>query len=151
MGIFYEQVEVVNRAPIPLNVRFDGQDMVLVPGKNIVPKVAVQYGKNQNPVMGTQDPENPHISGAEFLIGVIGSRDNCEPLTPEEWAIHLGKPCRMDTDALFEERYGNDPKAKMILHGGRKGGKNKSASFARSRNEAGGDPQGISTFEHDKG
>lgn len=146
MGIFYQMADVVNRAPVAINVRFDGQDIALTPGINRIPKVAIQYAKNQNPIMGSQDPENPHISGGQFLIGVVGSRDNCTPLTEEEWATHCAKPCRMDTDLLFEERYGNDPKAKMIVRGKPSGG------FARSRTEAGRDIQAgdLSTNEHEK-
>lgn len=144
MGIFHEMVEVVNRAPVPLTVRFDGQDTVLKPGKNMLPKLVVPYAKNQNPIMGSQDPENPHISGARFLIGVVGTRDNCEPLTKEEWEEHLNRPCRMDEQALFEERYGNDPKARLVTHGKGK------RSVARSRYEAGGNEKGLASFENDK-
>lgn len=144
MGIFYKQVKVFNRAPVAITVRFDGQDMTLPPGEGVLPQQAIQYAKNQNPIMGSQDPSNPSISGASFLIGVVGSRDNCEPLTPEEWEAHLKRPMRLDEQALFEERYGNDPKARLVLHG------RPNSSVARSRHEAGGESQGISSFDHEK-
>lgn len=141
MGIFYTQIPVFNRAPININVRFDGQDIELTPGVNHLPEVAINgFGKNQNPIMGTQDPNNPHISGGDYLLGIIGV-DNCEPLTKEEWEAHLGRPCRMDEKVIFEEKYGNDPKAKQIVMG-------KSRTyFAKSRAEAGTAPRGESTFE----
>jgi hypothetical protein len=128
MGIFYDMCEVVNRAPIAITVRFDGQDLVLQPGVARIPRVAVSYGKNQNPIMGSQDPTNPHISGAQYLLGVVGE-DPCDPLTQEEWEAHLKRPCRIDEIALFEELYGGDPKARMVLQG-------KPGPAAHSRYEA---------------
>lgn len=141
MGIFFEQVCLVNRAPVNLSIMFDGQEKTLIPGDNLVPEVVVSFAKNQNPVMGSQDPNNPHISGARYLVGVKMADgepfhgDEIEPLTEEEWAAHLNRPCRSDEQAAFEEKYGGDPKAKLVVHGkGRK-------STANSRYEAGGSGQ----------
>lgn len=132
MGIFYEQTILVNRSPVDLTVTFDGQAKTLKPGDNVVPKAVVEFAKNQNPIMGSQDPNNPHISGASYLVGEKDSADDVSILTPEAWQAHLGRPCRIDEEAAFAERYGGDPKAKMVVHGkGRK-------STANSRYEAGG-------------
>ena len=140
MGIFLEQVELFNRAPIELSVMFDGQCKVLRVGRNTIPGIAVQYAKNQNPIMGSQDPYNPHISGAKYLVGVVGSKDNCTPLTGEEWEAHCGAPCREDVQRVFNDRYGSDPKAKLITMGkGR-------TSTANSRYDAGSSPTGNSDF-----
>lgn len=144
-GIFQEMVELVNRAPEPLSVQFDGQSKVLAPGVNLVPRVVVPFAKNQNPVMGTQDPYNPHITGCQYLVGVVApvgakQKDPIEPLTDEEWAEHLGKPCREDVQQLFEDKYGTDPKAKLVLLN--KGKK----STARSRHDAGASPTGNADF-----
>lgn len=79
MGVFFEMCEVVNRTSKPLNARFDGQDMTLEPnydsdGKllldvhNMLPTVAVQYAKNQNVLMGSEDPTEP--SNYEVLVGI---------------------------------------------------------------------------------
>ena len=143
MGLFYEHQQVFNRAPVDITVTFDGQSMGLPPGVSSIPKIAVPFGKNQNPVMGTADPNNPHMSGGEYLLGVVGE-DNCEPLTKEQWEAHLNRPCRFDEVALFEERYGNDPKARMIVHG--KGKK----TTANSRSDAEAVVRGTSTFEVDR-
>jgi hypothetical protein len=141
MGIFLDQVELFNRAPVALMVQFDGQCKTLVVGKNIVPAVVVQYAKNQNPIMGSQDPYNPHISGARYLVGVVGSKDDLKPLTQEEWEEHLQAPCRDDVKTLFADKYGSDPKAKLQTYGkGRK-------STANSRYDAGASPTGNSSFE----
>lgn len=148
MGIFHKMAIVVNRTPVALNVRFDGQDMTLQPGENSIPEVAVQYALNQNPIMGTQDPANPTIYGAEFLIGIkTDPAFPCEPLSAEAWEKHLGKPSRLNEEEIFAERYADDPKARMVVHGkGR-------PSTARSRHEASeGNPglMSVSTFEADK-
>ena len=142
MGIFYEQVKIVNRAPIALTVTFDGQRLRLEPGENAVPELVIPYAMNQNPIMGSADPYNPHISGARYLIGVVGDdRYPCTPLTKDEWESHLNRPCRDDETIWFQDRYGSDPKAKQVVMGkGRK-------STASSRHDAGGNSGGLATFE----
>ena len=122
MGIFHDTTILVNRTPIDLTVTFDGQEKTLVPGENMVPRVTVNYAKNQNPIMGSFDPNNPNISGGRYLVGekVTDGRkqkDDITPLTDAEWADHLNKPCRMDAQALFEENYGSDPKARLMTYG----------------------------------
>ena len=105
MGIFYDQVTIINLAPIPLNVTFDGQTMRVPPGESQIPKVVVPYAKNQNVIMGSADADNPNISGALYLISVKGSkRDRQEPLTKEEWAAHQDAPSRINTERFFEDR-----------------------------------------------
>lgn len=138
MGIFFESVNLVNRAPVALTVTFDGQAKTLKVGDNVgIPAMVVEYAKNQNPIMGTQDPNNPHMSGARYLVGVKlddGTPvygDEIEPLTEAEWAAHMGRPCRTDEQEAFNERYGGDPQAKLVVHGkGRR-------STATSRTDAG--------------
>lgn len=149
MGIFYTMATLVNRAPVDLTVMFDGQCKTLTPGPNTVPACVVQFAKNQNPIMGKADPNNPHISGGEYLVGVAADLDDVEPLTAEEWAAHLGEPARINSQEAFQERYGQDPKAKLVTLGkGRK-------STAKSLYEAGGTtpqrPGNVTAdFENDK-
>jgi hypothetical protein len=142
MGIFYDMVEVRNLAPINLTVTFDGQEKTLPPGVSVVPKQVVPFAMNQNPVMGKQDPNNPHISGGEYLVVPVGTKYDREPLTAEEWAEHLGRPCRVDEVAIFDEKYGGDPKAKMLARG------KKGKPAAKSLYEAGKNPQGLASFEN---
>lgn len=143
MGIFYTQVPVFNVAPVDITVIFDGQQLTLPPGPGQMPEVAIQYGKNQNPIMGSCDPNNPHISGGRYLLR-DARHDDCTPMTKAEWEDHLQRPCRTDEEAAFAEKYGNDPKAKQVVLGkGRK-------STAASRYEAGASPQGISDFGKDR-
>ena len=118
MGIFQDMVQVFNRAPEPITVRFDGQQIQIPPGASSIPAVVVPYAKNQNPVMGTQDYNNPGLSGAKYLIGVMNRKDNCAPLTADEWAAHKGQPCRINTDEMFADML--DSKERVRLVGKRK-------------------------------
>lgn len=102
MGIFFEQAIVVNRAPVPLTVRFDGQETVIPPGESPLPVVSINYAKNQNPIMGSADPLNPSLSGARYLIGVKG-KDDCTPLSKEDWTAHCEAACRMDIAELYDD------------------------------------------------
>lgn len=79
MGIFHEQIEVINRTSQKLSVRYDGQDIELEPNydtkgtrlkdvHNMLPVVAVPYAKSQNVLMGSEDPLDP--SDWVTLVGV---------------------------------------------------------------------------------
>ncbi len=140
MGIFQETVELINRAPVSLSVMFDGQSKELKPGSNFIPKVSVSYAKSQNPVMGTHSSYDPHVSGGQNLVGVKGTKDNVTPLTPEEWAAHLDAPCRDNVQQRFEDKYGMDPKAKLVSRG-----KGRQTS-ANSLYDAGSSPKGNTEF-----
>lgn len=139
MGIFQKFEKIFNRAPIELGVTFDGQRESIEPGFGELPDLTVGFAKNQNPIMGSADPYNPHMSGAKYLIVVEGEEGYGEPLTKEEWEQHLGRPCRWDEEAAFADKYGNDPKAKLVVRGSGK-------TTAKSRFEAGGAPGGNATF-----
>lgn len=115
MGIFHDMATVVNRTPVDLLVRFDGQEISIPPGESQIPRITVRFAKNQNPVMGSHDANNPNISGGDYLVGVKGTKDNCEPLTEDEWASHLGKPCRLNVDEFLEDRLG--PKERFEVRG----------------------------------
>jgi hypothetical protein len=133
MSFFGEMVTLVNRAPWPLNVRFDGKDVVLTPGENHgFPRVAVNYAKNQNPLMGSEHPHDP--SQFQYLVGVKGSKDNCKGLTVEEIEQHRTAPQRLNRQIMAEER--GDYKSREVVRG-RKGGV--AASNFEARYEVGGD------------
>lgn len=142
MGIFYESCEVFNRTPEIRNIVFDGQEISLPPLQATqVPKVAVVNGMNQNPIMGSVDPNNPGIEGGRYLLGVVGNDEYpCTPLTKEEWEDHLGRPTRTDEQAAFQEAYGGDPRAKLVINN--KGKK----TTANNRSEAGAAHIGGATF-----
>lgn len=139
-GIFLQRIRIFNRAPIALAVFFDGERNTIPPGFYELPAVTLYHAKNQNPIMGSGDPDNPHQSGTRYLITEEGDEDHGKAMTAEEWAEHLGKPCRVDEQAAFNERYANDPKAKLIVRGA------KQSSTARNRYEAGSAPKGTADF-----
>jgi len=141
MGIIYEECVLVNRSPKDLSVQFDGQTVRLPPGENRLPVVMVSFAKNQNPIKGTQDYHNPHLNACKYLVGVKG-KDDCTPLTEEEWADHLQQPMRVNAEQVFEEHYAGDPKAKQVVRG-------RGNTAAKSHYEAGGSDQGafsLATF-----
>ena len=78
MGIlanYRDSVTLVNRTSRVLNVRYDGEDMKLKPGKNPnFPVIAVPFAKNQNPLMGSRHPNSPGKFIA--LVGVEGTKDD---------------------------------------------------------------------------
>lgn len=117
MNIFPEMVTVINRAPVPITVRFDGEEKMLQPGENIVPRVVVPYAKSQNPVMGSEDFFDP--TGYKFLVSVKGrKKDPQEMLTKEEWEDHLSQPQRLNRQQVIDER--GDPRAREVLRGRKK-------------------------------
>jgi hypothetical protein len=117
MGIFHDMVEVVVRTPWPLTVRFDGQETTLNPGKNLIPRLTLTHAMNQNPIMGTADPDNPSITGAEYLIGVTEKAHKypCEPLTKDELDTLKNKPSRFNYEELMAPTMGK--KDKIVLRG----------------------------------
>lgn len=116
MGIFHDSVTIINLTPIQLNVTFDGQTMRIPPGESVLPKVTVAYAKNQNPVPGSADMDNPTMSGARYLISVKGAKkDRQEPFTAEEWDAMQGQASRFNTDEFFADRLG--PKEHVITRG----------------------------------
>lgn len=87
MGVFQEMVEVVNRTARPLNVRYDGQDMNLLPNydadgnpidgvKNVIPRQCIPFVLGQNPIMGSEDAEDP--SSFESLVGIIDPKKSAK-------------------------------------------------------------------------
>jgi hypothetical protein len=140
MAVFQKLIPVYNRAPIALNITFDGQAYTIEPGADSIPDITIPFAKNQNPIMGSADPLNPHMSGASYLIVEKGDEGFGVPLTDAQWQTHLGMPSRADEQAAFVEKYGNDPKARLIVQGkGRK-------TTANSRYDAGGSPLGNASF-----
>lgn len=67
MGIFFEQIEYINRDCIQRQITFDGQRVYVQPNydengnwldgvHNFAPKIVAPYALNQNVVMGSEDP-----------------------------------------------------------------------------------------------
>lgn len=104
-GVFQDMVPIVNRGPVTCTVTFDGQTTNVKSGPGFLPSIVIVYAKNQNPIMGSVDPNNPAISGGEYLIGVVG-KDNTEMLTADEWNAHCDAISRVDLKVLMEDELG---------------------------------------------
>jgi hypothetical protein len=116
MGVFHDMVTVINLAPIPLSVTFDGQTTKIPVGESQIPRVTVNYAKNQNPVPGSADMTNPSISGAQYMISVKGYEvDRQTPFTREEWEAFDNKPSRWNVDDHFADQLG--PKEHVVIRG----------------------------------
>jgi hypothetical protein len=132
MGVFQDLVTVINLAPIPLNVTFDGQTQAIPVGESQIPRITVSYAKNQNPVPGSADMTNPSITGALYMISVKGRKGERQvPFTREEWAEFDNKPSRWNTDAHFEDALA--PNEHVVV----RGTKSKNKVQARSAFDAG--------------
>lgn|SRR5512146_332116 len=122
MGIFYEQVEIINRTSKPLNVRYDGQDMPLEPNydakgkflpdvRNTIPAVAVPYAKSQNVLMGSEDALDP--TSFEVLVGVKAKKGE-----KQRDAIDFCEQSDILTRVKLDE-YLDDPSVKITVGGRR--------------------------------
>lgn len=72
-----EFVTVVNRTKDDLVGTWDGRQYDIKPGKNHFPKVQAYKFKDQNPVMGSEDPRTGSMI---YKIGIEESNDPCDPL-----------------------------------------------------------------------
>jgi len=72
-----EFVTLVNRSTKTLRGVWDGRIHELKPGKHSFPEIQAIKFKEQNPVMGSQDPATGY---QDFLIGIVELGDNCEPI-----------------------------------------------------------------------
>lgn len=102
MPVFQDMCKIVNRAPEAITITFDGQQLTVPPGEQMVPKVCIPYARNQNPLRGSADIDNPTASGAKYLLGVVGTKDNVTPLTEEEWLEHCENPSRFNVEDINE-------------------------------------------------
>lgn len=116
LGNFRNSVTIVNRTigggdfEEDLNVRYDGEDITLKPGENHgFPLVAVPFAKAQNPLKGTQHPNDPRRVICK--VGVLGTKDPVTPIDEVDLAIAAGKLERVDRDGSF---YG-EPMQKVRL------------------------------------
>lgn len=100
LGHFRDSVTLVNRTSRKLNVRYDGEDITLLPGENAgFPKVVVPYAKNQNPMMGSKHPIDPRLFIC--LVGVKGTKDDISPISDEDMAIADTKLEVVDREGKF--------------------------------------------------
>jgi len=72
-----EYVTLVNRSSKTLEGVWDGRHYDLKPGKHSFPEAMAMKFKDQNPIMGTEDPMSLQ---RQHLIGIEEFGDNCSPI-----------------------------------------------------------------------
>jgi hypothetical protein len=84
-----ELVTVVNRTDKPLEAMWDGKIHVIPVGKSMHNRYVAQKAKEQNVLMGSQDPRTGDIV---YLVGIEEDRDDLSPVntnianpTGERW------------------------------------------------------------------
>lgn len=75
-----QQVTVVNRTKNDLHGMWDGKHVTLPPGESTHPIRAAIAFKNQNPIMGTEDP---YTSACEYKVGIKDHGDDISPWEPD--------------------------------------------------------------------
>jgi formylglycine-generating enzyme required for sulfatase activity len=89
-------VTVVNRTMRKLEVRVDGETVVLEPrSETKLPRFVAEMACRQHPVMGTEDPYNPRAF--DMLVGVREWKHDCTPIEQSDSVE------RLDRSALADE------------------------------------------------
>lgn len=87
LGDYRDSVTLVNRTSRTLSVRYDGEDIPIPSGENAgFPRIAVEFAKRQNPLMGSKHPNDPRRM--IFLVGVKAAkgdkqRDDISPISDD--------------------------------------------------------------------
>ena len=64
---------------------FDGERNTIPVGHYELPTLTLYHAKNQNPIMGSADPNNPTVAGARYLVVEEDEEGYGVALTKEEW------------------------------------------------------------------
>lgn len=94
-------VTLINRTQDTLTGTWDSKQYDLLSGKSEHPLDRAVKFKEQNPVMGSEDPRTNSII---YKIGVEELHDDCSPLTPEFLARFSGSIERWDRAKLVGAR-----------------------------------------------
>ena len=73
-------VTLVNRTEKTLRGVWDGRHYDIAPGTHSFPEVQALAFKNQNPVMGSENPQTGEIT---YKLGIVDDGDPITPLTPQ--------------------------------------------------------------------
>lgn len=72
-----QYLTVFNRTTKPLLVTWDGKRQTIFPGKNAFPALVAEAAKQQNPIMGSEDP---YTLIRQYLVGIEEQGDDCSPV-----------------------------------------------------------------------
>lgn len=70
-------VTVVNRSSKILKGTWDGRHYDIAPGSHMFPETMAMKFRDQNPIMGSEDP---YTLQKQYLIGIIEMKDDCTPI-----------------------------------------------------------------------
>lgn len=92
MAQSYTHVTLVNRSTKTLTGVWDGRHYQLAPGRYSFPAHMAQKFKEQNPVMGSMDPQTLHI---DYLLGIVEEGDDLFPIEQNETAVEKWNRSRL--------------------------------------------------------
>lgn len=91
-----QHVTLVNRSSKALTGTWDGKHYQIAPGKHTFPEFMAEKFRDQNPIMGSLDPQTNHI---DFLLGIEEQGDDTFPVEQsnaiEKWdrsRLHGARP-----------------------------------------------------------
>lgn len=88
-----QYVKLTNRTSQVLNGVWDGRQYAITPGEHSFPEVQAVKFKEQNPIMGS---ENPYTMQKEYLIGIEELGDDVSPVeqtnAKERWNRGMLQP-----------------------------------------------------------
>lgn len=76
-----QYVTLVNRSSKVLKGTWDGRHFDLAPGQHQFPEIQAVKFKEQNPVMGSEDP---YTLQKEYLCGIVEHHDDISPIEQTE-------------------------------------------------------------------
>lgn len=88
-----EYLTIVNRSSKTLKGTWDGRHYDIAPGKHSFPVIQAEKFKEQNPVMGTDNPYSA-MSTKQYLIGIVEYNDDITPIEQTD-AIELWDRSKM--------------------------------------------------------
>lgn len=72
-----QYVTIVNRTSKTLIGTWDGKRHHLAPGKHSFPELVAMKFRDQNPIMGSEDP---YTLEKQYLLGIEEEGDDCSPI-----------------------------------------------------------------------
>lgn len=72
-----QYVTLVNRSSKTLRGVWDGRHYDIAPGKHSFPEIMAMKFRDQNPIMGSEDPRTLQC---DYLMGIEELSDNCTPI-----------------------------------------------------------------------
>lgn len=99
-----QYLTLVNRTTKDLNGTWNGRQYKIAPGKHEFPEHQALKFKEQNVVMGS---ENPYTLEKQYLIGIVEYRDDCTPIEQSNAVERIDRSLLPQSDTEFKIVPGN--------------------------------------------